>query len=309
MIDLTTNLNKPTQKTSVAVGLFDGLHLGHLAVIDEAISYAAKFGVDSAVFTFDSDSVLVNKNAENSVIIPNDFKLKMIEKLGITYVFSPKFSKLKDYSPKEFVYEILQKKLGACNIVCGRDFRFGKNAAGNCETLTSICSEIGISVKVVDDVLLSKDAKISSSEIRKLIKNGEIKAANEMLGYRYKIIKPVEYGKQIGRQIDFPTINQHFSKEQLVPFYGVYSSTILIGEKRFDGITNIGVKPTVSTEEIPLAETHIIGYNGNLYGETIAVELDDFIRPERKFFSLEELKAQILKDVKFSVERKKTYYE
>ncbi len=281
------------KKTSVAVGLFDGVHKGHKAVIENAVDFARKNNISSAVFTFKNDSLKISEEK----ILTEEQKTNFLKKLSVDEILSVDFSDVKNLSPKEFVTEILIGKLGAVNISCGGDFRFGKDAVGNAVSLSEIAKSYGISVEIIDEVLYHNDRKISSSEIRELIKSGDIKTANEMLGYNFKIENFVEFGNRIGRTINFPTVNQKFSFGQIIPKFGVYISKVKFNGESFAGVTNIGVKPTVSDVKIPLAETHIIGFNGDIYGEKISVELVDFIRAEKKFESLEELKLQIKKDV------------
>ena len=151
-----------------------------------------------------------------------------------------------------------------------------------------------------DDVKID-GVTVSSGEISQLLLNGEIEKAERLLGMPYMISGKVVHGRQIGRTIDFPTVNQLFSDGQLVPAFGVYASTAVIDGKSYDSVTNIGVKPTVGAESSPLAETHIIGFSGDIYGRSIDIVLRKFLRPEVKFNSLDELKKQISKDVSDSI--------
>ena len=191
---------------------------------------------------------------------------------------------------------VLAGRLNAVKVVCGPDFRFGRGAAGNVDSLRKYGAKYGFEVSTVDPVVVDGNV-VSSSRIRELLSEGDVKKANALLGYRYKIKRSVEDGNHIGRTIDFPTINQSFEEGQLIPAYGVYATSVVIDGKQYDAITNIGVKPTVEKDCRPLAETHILGFSGDLYGKTLEVSFSDFLRPERKFDSLDALKNQIKTDI------------
>lgn len=286
----------------VAVGLFDGVHRGHRAVIRYAVDIAQKaHGAEPAVFTFETDTV--TSKGENGVryLISGDVKREIIEAMGVKYIYSPDFKDFRNMSAEDFVDTVLQKKLNAEYVVCGEDFRFGKGASGDAGLLEKLCSQRRIrvcTVPLVADEKMGK--KISSTMIRELIEEGKIEEANELLGYNYCMKLPVAYGHQIGRTLDFPTINQYLDKNQVIPKFGVYASEAEYNGKKYKGVTNIGIKPTVANTDVPLAETYIIGFDGELYGETVKVSLMRFIRPERKFDGLDELKRQIASDVKLA---------
>lgn len=286
-------------ETAVALGLFDGVHLGHRAVINQAVSQREK-GFVPTVFSFETDSVTTKGHGGNiEMLLTEKDKHRHFESLGAEYVFSPKFSNYKDMSDEEFVKKVLKDKLNAGFAVCGEDFRFGKNAEGDAGRLKELGIKYGIRVCVVNELSVAGKA-VSSTEIRKYIKNGEIAKANEMLGYRYGYTLPVLHGYERGRTWDFPTINQAIPKGLVLPKFGVYCSKVKIGDKLYSGVTNIGVKPTVKVETVPLAETYIIDYSGDLYGEDISIELYEFVRPERVFENFEELKAEIGRNTEFT---------
>lgn len=282
------------QKTAVAMGMFDGVHTGHRAVFAGAESFE-KQGLKAAVFTFDTESLGSKHGRSYRYILRNSVKLEMIRKAGIENIYCADFSELKDYDAEDFVKFVLEEKMNAGAVVCGPDFRFGRGAQCGVDDLKKFGLEYGFEVSIVSPVKNDNDI-ISSSEIRELLSAGNIKKANEFLGYNYMIKQPVINGKHIGRTIDFPTVNQSFSSGQLIPAYGVYAALTVIDGKKYSAVTNIGVKPTVTDECIPLAETHIIGYSGDLYGRTVEISLSDYLRGEKKFGSLDELKEQIRKD-------------
>jgi riboflavin kinase/FMN adenylyltransferase len=219
-----------------------------------------------------------------------------MEKLGIKYIYSPDFMNFKNLTAEEFVTLVLCDKLSAEYVISGEDFRFGAGASSGVNELIRLCKKHGIEVIIVPPVM-QDGLKISSTIIREYIRNGEIKAANRLLGYEFQLKLPVTYGNRIGRTINFPTINQYLPKRQVIPKYGVYASRAEYDGRIYSAITNIGVKPTVGSNNMPLAETHIIGFDNDLYGETVTIYLIDFIRPECKFGSIEELSKQIKLDI------------
>lgn len=296
-IDLTGTNAVPESYTAVAAGLFDGVHLGHRAVIEKAASIAREnTDISAAVFTFDTATV-TSKGDGLGCILNREDKLSVLERFGAEYVYSPDFTEFREYSAERFVKEVLCERLKAKYVVCGTDFRFGKGASGDTKTLEMLGSEFGISVITVPPVSEENGRKISSTHIRELISDGHIVEANRLLGYDYFFRLPVISGNHIGRTIDFPTINQRLESERTLPKFGVYASRAEIDGKVYSGVTNIGVKPTVSDSGDVLAETYIIGFEGDLYGENVKLSLIDFIRPEVKFSGIDELKAQIKKDV------------
>lgn len=297
MIDLTGTNNIPKESTAVAMGLFDGVHYGHRAVIKCASEAAKSFpGTEPAVFTFDTATVTSKGESGVEYIFSREMKLEIIESLGVRYIYSPDFMNFKNLSGEEFVQLVLCDKLNAKFAVCGEDFRFGKNASCGTPELDRLCRRFGIELITVPPIQQNNGEKISSTVIRELVKSGEIEAANQLLGTNFAIKLPVAYGRQLGREMDFPTINQYFPKKQVLPKFGVYASKTEVNGRLYKSITNVGIKPTVGSSA-PLAETYIIDFTGEeLYGETVKVSLTHFVRPEMKFSGVEELKTQIAKD-------------
>lgn len=208
--------------------------------------------------------------------------------MGVEYVFSPDFDDIKNMTGEEFARDILVKCMNAGAVVCGDNFRFGKNASCGVEELEIFGLKYGFSVEVVK--LRKND--FSSEKFRIMLKNGELSKENLYIFYG-----KVVHGNQIGRTINFPTINQGYSNGQLVPKYGVYFTKTIIDGISYNSITNVGVKPTIVGERLPLAETHILDFSGDLYGRDIEVEFCKFIRLEMKFSSVDALKNQISRDI------------
>lgn len=288
--------------TVCALGLFDGVHRGHRLIIESAAAEARRRGIKSAVFTFQTDSV-TSKGHDGRIemLLTDKEKRRHFEELGADYVFSPVFRDYKSMPPEDFVKDVLKGRLRCVCAVCGTDYTFGSGAAGKAEDLVRLGKTYGIEVKVIDQ-LKQNGGVISSTEIRRLIRQGEISKANKMLGYRYGYTLPVEHGYERGRTWNFPTINQRIPKGLVLPKFGVYCSKVLIDGKWYSGVTNIGVKPTVRVKTEPLAETFIIGYEGDLYGRELELELYEFVRPERTFDSFEQLKAEIGRNIEFTKE-------
>ncbi|MBO4524036.1 riboflavin biosynthesis protein RibF [Ruminococcus sp.] len=284
--------------SSVALGIFDGVHLGHRAVINASLSQREK-GLAATVFTFEPECALRKAGGSSGYIYTKAEKdIILWEQMGVDDVFSPPFGNLCGLSGEEFAREILVERMGAVHVCCGEDFRFGKMASCGVTELKSFGERFGFEVEIVGEVDIDGSA-VSSSRIRALLLKGDIIAANSLLGFDYFLSVEVADGNHIGRTIGFPTINQNFGNGQLVPKYGVYSTVTKADGKEYRSITNVGVKPTIKGERRPLAETHIIGYSGDLYGKNVTVSFNNFVRPEREFDSLDELKKQINSDIEY----------
>lgn len=281
------------QPSAVALGFFDGLHLGHIEVVKRTL---LRPELKSVIFTFNEKTALPKfKQSKGRCIITHEQKKRLLEKIGVDYIFAPDFSDIKNLSAREFAAEILKKRLCAEYVVCGYDFRFGKGGEGDPEMLRALCRELGMECEIVEPVRVDGEI-VSSTEIRRLIRNGEITRANRLLGYELSYCLPVIHGSKIGRTIGFPTINQKIPDYMVQPKNGVYKSWALVGGKTYRAITNIGVKPTVGYTGEALMETHIIGFSGDLYGECVSVSLREFLRGEQRFESLDALKRQLSYD-------------
>ncbi len=286
------------KRSAVALGMFDGVHLGHRSVLDLALGQE-KNGLTPAVFTFSPSAVFRKTSGQDGYVYNWSQKFHTLQNLGFSgeNIHFVDFEDVCGLAGEEFCEKILKNRfLNAEAVCCGNDFRFGKDASCGVEDLRRFGKKYGFEVHTADDVKID-GITVSSGEIRQLLLNGRIEKAEKLLGMPYRISGKVVHGRQIGRTIDFPTVNQLFAEGQLVPAFGVYASTAFIDGKSFDSVTNIGVKPTVGAESSPLAETHVIGFSGDIYGRFIYIELRKFLRPEVKFNSLDELKAQIAKDV------------
>lgn len=276
--------------TAIALGCFDGIHLGHKTVIDRLnIQQADK--LVRAVFSF-SDVPSFKRGAEQ--IASFEDKCEILSDMGVNELILPSFDSVKDYSPDDFFRQILVDKLDARLLICGENYRFGKYAAGDSGRLKELCFGQGIECIILPSVMYNGEI-ISSSRIRAALSEGDAQAAAKMLGrlfsYRLKVVN----GRQLGRQLGTPTINQYFPENFLIPAYGVYASVTEVDGRRYPSVTNIGIKPTVGSD-LPLSETWIIGYDGDLYDRFIRVSLVSYMRKECKFSSIEDLKEAIHND-------------
>lgn len=305
MTDITEK-GKPARETAVALGFFDGLHLGHIEVIKQALDRPE---YNSVVMTF-NDKTALPKFKERNNIISYDLKAELLSNIGIDYIYAPDFADLRDLWAEEFVDKILTEKLNAKFVACGYDFRFAKGGRSTAEDLKRICTERGIETVIVPAVKVDGEP-VSSTAIRELIAEGDIRQANRLLGYELTYYLEVVEGKQNGRKIGFPTINQNIPAGMAVPKRGVYKSWTQIKGKNYPSITNIGIKPTIALDagekRSTIMETHIIGFNGDLYHQKVRVVLREYMRGERQFGSLEELKNQLTEDKRLAMSLKPLY--
>lgn len=263
--------DKDKNRIAVAIGDFDGMHLAHKTVVTGARNVT--------IYCVNNNFSLLQKS--------------IFEKRYPNAVFA-NFEEIKDMSGAEFIEKILIGEFGAEMLLCGFNFRFGKNAAWSALDMRHYLEERDVWVRILEAQEF-EGLPISSSRIRKAVTEGRIRSANEMLGYNFTFENEVIKGDQRGRTIGFPTINQNFPNGLTVPKFGVYASLSTIGNKTYKSFTNIGIRPSWRVEK-PLCETHIFDFSGDLYGQTVTVELVDYLRPEKIFKNVNELKEQLSYD-------------
>jgi len=289
-----------TTKTAVALGKFDGIHLGHQLLID-GLRREKQKGCQALVFTFGTapNEVLMG-GVQKNIYTPEE-KAIYFEELGVDvlleYPFTKEFAAL---SPENFVTECLVKQLGVCSIYVGEDFRFGRGRSGKVSLLQAMGEQYHFEVHAVPKK--TKHGKVISSTIIRDLLESHFYAANDMLGSPYFVFGEVVHGKHLGNTIGYPTINQMIPQQKLSPAFGVYASRVQIDGVTYRGISNLGKKPTIEGRHQLGLETHILGYTGDLYGRMLKTELLYFIRPEEKFPSVEALKEQIYNDIAMMIE-------
>ena len=279
-----------------ALGCFDGIHIGHQRIINSMCSYAKENALDSAVFTFDvSPAALLGKTPRRS-LLSHDDKMNILRDSGVEHCFSVDFSSVRNIAPEDFVKAVLIDKIGVKAVFCGFNYHFGRNAEGTSDILTELCRKHGIKAFVSSPVCYG-DKAVSSGRIRDLIEQGDILTANRLLGKPFSVEQVITEGRHNGRTVGIPTINQNLPEGFVTPRFGVYASFVYIDGRRYESITNVGVRPTVGGVNKNI-ETHILGrFYGEMYGKRVRTQLLDFVRDEKKFDSLEELSDQIKADI------------
>lgn len=294
----STITHRAKAPTVVALGCFDGVHLGHTAVIKKAREMADSLGCSCTVWTFDQPPK--NYFLRHAVPLITDSKQKsvLISRLGVDKFISVPFTKkTASISAEDFFQEILIKRLQVKHIVCGFNYSFGQNGRGNVELLRHFCEESGIGISVISPVSVD-GITVSSSAIRDALTSGQTELATKLLGRHYSLKTVVISGQRLARRLGFPTVNQEFSSQMLIPKYGVYATRVTVeGRKKvFYGITNVGVRPTVGGKSL-FAETNIFDFSDDLYGRWVKVEFLHFIRDEKKFNGIDALAAQVNEDI------------
>lgn len=282
-------------KTAVALGKFEGLHRGHQLLFDHLLSYKEK-GFLSTVFTFDMPPKVLISGTEQKVIYTKEERQLKLERKGVDVMIEYPFAALRNMSPRAFVKEILIDRLDTQVIVVGKDFGFGYKRAGNVDLLRELSKEYGYELVVVEK-LTDQGEDISSSRIRACIEAGDMKTAGELLGEPFSILGEVVHGRNMGRKImGMPTANQIPLHHKYLPPNGVYVAKIRIDEDFYYGISNIGTKPTIDENIKVGVETYIFDFNQDIYGKVIEVALLDYVRPEVKFHSIDDLIKQMQMD-------------
>lgn len=283
--------------TAVALGYFDGVHAGHRELISLLVREAKKEGLSSYVLTFAEDISKTKKT--QSIIYNTEEKLAIFASLGIDGVIVADFDSIKSLSAESFVKDVLIDTLGAEIAISGYNFRFGKGASADSRTLTELMKRQGKCAVILEEQ--KKYGKIlSSTAIRELIKDKRLEEAAKMLGLPYFVEGVVEKGLGLGKVYGFPTVNTPIRKNSPLSS-GVYRTAVEIGGKFYTGVTNVGSCPTVKEREIH-AETLISDFSGNLYGEKIRIYFLGYLREEKRFDSVDELREQIYNDEKRSIE-------
>lgn len=325
---IISSLNTVLTPTAVALGNFDGLHRGHRQVIQPILKQSLEPDQDfqkkvatSGPISVKTEKTPIDGEAEpiygtvltfhphpqefftgqpKQLLTPIDQKIEALKQMGVEQLVLVPFDQtLAALTPEQFVAEILVKHLQARRVSVGFDFRFGKGRTGSAEDLKTIAENFGIDVTIVARYPCEQGERISSSIIRQALQQGNVKRATQLLGRSYTLVGQVVLGQQLGRTLGFPTANLQLQPQKFLPRYGVYAVRVFLeGDsdgKIYSGVMNIGCRPTVEGQH-PTVEVHVFDWSDDLYNQTLTVSLEEFLRPEQKFASLDELKAQITDD-------------
>lgn len=279
-----------TNKQIVALGFFDGVHLGHQALLRACVALAKELGCQTAAITFDKHPQSLFLERPPMLIGTEADRRMLLGRYGIGRVYSlPVTKEVMSMPWQEFLETLLEK--GAAGFVCGDDFRFGSKGQGNSEKLKTFCAERGLPCVIIPEQSMD-GIRVSSTYIRTQIETGDMATAVRFLGHPHVLTGSVVHGQQLGRRLGIPTANLRLPEGLAVPKYGVYACRALVDGVYYPAVTNIGTRPTVSGTGITV-EPWILDYSGDLYGRQITLEFHYFLRPERKFDSLEDLKREI----------------
>lgn len=295
------NFDKSQGYSGVGLGNFDGLHIGHMALINTLLAECESDGLRSILYTFEQNTGnVLRKSLVKPVITPLIKKIEILTHTQLNALYLEKFTnEFSKMEPIEFIQKILLDKLKMKLAVIGFDYRFGYKGTGDADLMIQCGEQYGFKVIVIPPIRLRRKI-VSSTEVRRLIANGEMRKAFEFLGRHFSIIGKVSVCRQIGRTIGFPTANIKLEDELLIPPLGVYITKTKVDGKWYRSITNIGKNPTIQELENPIMETNIFDFACDIYGKEIEVVFLEKIRGEVKFISQEDLREQIKKDVEFA---------
>lgn len=286
-------LNRPS---AAAIGKFDGIHRGHQSLLRHVLEQKEK-GLQAVVFTFDPSPAVLFSGVSLPELTTKREKRKIFEQLGIDVLIEFPLNHTTAAMPaEEFIGQVLEGQMKTAYIAAGTDLSFGKEGKGDTELLIKMAKRYGYRAEVIEKVCLD-GVEISSSYVRDVVKAGDMEKAERLIGEAYSVRGIVAHGKKLGRRLGMPTVNLLPEREKLLPPYGVYFSEVSVGEKVYKGITNIGCKPTVNDERQAGVETYLYDFAQDIYGREITVRLFFFLRPEKKFGSVEELKQQMAADI------------
>tara|TARA_B100000401_G_scaffold161943_1_gene108072 strand:+ start:472 stop:1404 length:933 start_codon:yes stop_codon:yes gene_type:complete len=300
-IDTYKNIKNPV----ITVGTFDGVHIGHQTIIKRINKIAENCQGESVLLTFDPHprKVILNDNSSLKLINTIDEKINLLEKYGLDHLvihpFTKEFSRI---SPTEYVRDLLVNQLNAHHLVIGYDHQFGRNREGNLDLLNELSTLYGFKIDEISAQEINA-IKISSTKIRNAIYDGDIQKTNNYLGHRFTLSGTVREGEKIGRTIGFPTANIDITDfDKIKPSEGVYAVKVNVNNSTYNGMMNIGTRPTLNKKEnITSYEVHIFNFNQNIYNQKITVEFIDRIREEKKFDDINALKLQLIDDQKKSI--------
>ena len=292
------NFSDYHEKTPLAlsIGMFDGVHLGHQSIINQLNSVSSEKNLESAILTFwPHPRTIFSPNDDLKLLNTIEEKIYFLEKHGVQHLFLKEFDPdFRNLSGEEFVKQILVAKLNIKHLIIGHDHTFGKNKSGDFQLLEKMAPEFGFEVQQVEAVDF-QEKHISSTQIRNALISGNVKEANEMLGYFYSVSGTVIHGKKIGRTIGYPTANMEVNSLKLLPKKGAYIVDVFVKNNQLKGMLSIGTNPTVSGTKLTV-EVFILDFNEDIYGQEISVNFRDFLHDEIKFENLEKLIERLDED-------------
>ena len=283
-----------TKKTIVTLGTFDGVHIGHNAILDKICKVAKHENLESVILTFfPHPRKIVSNNYDIKLLNTIEEKSVLLEKIGIqNFIVHPFDKTFSELSPREFVTQVLVEKLNIQKIIIGHDHKFGKNRAADFNDLINFGKEFGFEVEEISAQQIN-EVSVSSTRIRNSLLEGNVSLAKDYLGYPYVLTGNVVKGNQLGRTIGFPTANIEIPEDyKLIPKNGVYFVTVNVNEEKVFGMMNIGVKPTLGENKLSI-EVHLLNFNKDIYNHKIQVNVLERVRDEQKFESFEALKSQL----------------
>lgn len=286
------------RKRVIALGFFDGVHLGHGALLRRVAERAEELNAIPAAVTFDAHpkTIILGQGAP-LLTTPSDRADLMRRLYGIQEIIVARFdSGLMHMGWREFVTGFLVAQNGAVHLVAGHDFHFGYMGQGNPQRLQQLCTELGIGCDIIPPVSLD-DLTVSSTYIRTLVAQGEMERATQFLGHPFCLTEQVRHGKKLGSRLGFPTVNLHIPAGCVVPAFGVYAARLWVDGESFAAATNVGVRPTVDDDGSVTVEGTLLDFSGSLYGKTVRMDFYKHLRPEQKFETLDALRTQVMCDI------------
>ncbi|WP_312418627.1 bifunctional riboflavin kinase/FAD synthetase [Epilithonimonas sp.] len=293
-----------TTPLALSLGMFDGVHLGHLSIINTLNKIADKEHLESAILSFwPHPRKFLNPNDDVKMLNTLEEKLELLEKSGIKNIFLKTFDEeFRNLTGVEFCEQVLVNKLNVKHIIIGHDHTFGKNKSGNFELLKSLSDELGFKVNQLEAVQ-KNDLNVSSTKIRIALSEGKITDANEMLGYNYPLTGKVIHGKKLGRTIGYPTANIEIPINKLLPKSGAYIVEVYVDNQFYKGMLSIGTNPTIDDKNKSLhTEVYILDFDQDIYDKEITIKFRDFLHDEIKFEGLENLIEKLDEDKRLTEE-------
>lgn len=282
--------------TAVAIGKFDGMHRGHHKLLGEILD-KKKDGLAACVFTFDPSPAVFFGFSDGRELSTKEEKRLMLERMGVDFLIEfPMTADTAGMEPEVFVEEVLVKRLHTKRIIAGTDVSFGKKGAGNAALLEKLADRYGYRLKTIEKVM-EGDVEISSTLVRSFVEQGNMEHVETLLGSPYTITGKVVHGKAMGRKMGMPTVNIVPQEKKLLPPKGVYCSAVRVNGREYSSISNVGCKPTVADNLALGVETHLYDFDEDIYDEEIEVCFYKFLRPEKRFSSLDELQKQVQSDI------------